>query len=271
MAVSRFYDPKPVYFDNSGVICAGGTIYFFEADTVTAKHCFAEPELSTDLGVSVDLDASGRLESPVFLSGAYCAQLKDADDVQVWFQEDLGETDASAIPALDPADGEDGQVYSTDGTPGGAYWRDVLEVPDCTGNSGKYLGTDGVTPDWESFPAAVVYDSTNLPGGITQGATSFQIGKLLVQFGTGTAPTAAAEYTSVAVSFSTAYATLLHVSCSPTGSSGFTGRGTGATQQIAGSTSGFTARFSCGNEHGAGDYNITTAVTFTWIAFGLVA
>lgn len=83
---------------------------------------------------------------------------------------------------------------------------------------------------WEAKATATTYTEASLPGGITQGATSVQIGKLKIQSGSGTAPTAAAEYTTApAVTFDEAYTTLWGVYITPTGSSGFTSRGTGAT------------------------------------------
>lgn len=269
MAAFRLLDQNAQYRLASGAVAAGGELRFYTTATTTPKDVYGGPLLNPNLGATVTLDSAGRVENDVWLNGIYRVRLYDADAALVWSLDDVQNGATGGILPLNPAAGTEGQVYFTDGAD--AYWGNVREVPDPTGSSGKYLGTDGTAVSWTSFPTAVTYGTTNLPGGITQGATYVQIGKLLIQFGSDTAATAAAEYTTDAVTFPTAYATLLHVECSPTGSSGFTGRGTGATQQIAGSVSGFTVRFSCGNEHGASDYNITTAITYTWVAFGLVA
>lgn len=251
-------------------MCAGGSLTFSATGTSTPKSVYGEEALSTDLGSSLTLDSAGRTTVDVWLDGDYRVILKDSDAATIWTLDKVNDDVAATAYAVpDPNGGTDGQYIATDGTD--YYLEDLIAVPTPSGHSGQYLTNDGSVISWATIPAIPTYTTTSLPGGITQGATSFQIGKLLVQFGSDTAATAAAEYTTDSVTFGTAYATLLHVSCSPTGSSGFTTRGTGVSQQIAGSTTGFTVRFSAGNEHGASDWNITTAVTYTWIAFGLVA
>jgi len=267
---TRLLNQKPQYRLADGSLCAGGSLNFYDTGTTTPKSVYGEEALSTDLGSSLTLDSAGRTTPDVWLDGDYRVILKDADDATIWTLDDVNDlATATAYAVPDPASGADGQAILTDGTD--FYLADLIQVPDPTGHSGEQLGTDGTLTYWEAKQTIPTYTATSLPGGIAQGSTSFQIGKLLVQFGSDSAATASAEYTTDSVTFPTAYATLLHVACSPTGSSGFTTRGTGVSQQIAGSTTGFTVRFSAGNEHGASDWNITTAVTYTWVAFGLVA
>ena len=271
---TRLLDQNPVYFNNDNTVCAGGELRFYESETTTPLNVYSSPTLGTSLGSTVTLDASGRAEDDIWLAvDAYRVRLYTGaapDGVMVWSRDFAGDTATGAVVVPDPSTGDEDDVLSTDGV---AYlFRAIREVPDPTGNSGKYVGTDGTAVSWTAFPAAVTYDEDTLPGGFTQGATSVQIGKFKIQTGTGSAPTAAAESTtSAAVTFGEAYATLLHIDVTPTGTGGFTGRGAGVDKQVNGSTTGFTVRFYAGAEHGSNDYNITSTVNFTWVAFGIVA
>ena len=270
MAAFRLLDQNPVQFSDEVTAAASGYYLFSETGTSTPKNVYSTAALSVSLGSQVDLDASGRPTSDIWLDGEYRVRLMDADDAQIWLRDNVRDVATGGIAVLDPADGNEDDVYSTDGA--AASWRAISEVPSQTGHADKVLKTDGTVATWQAEQTIPTYTTTSLPGGITQGATSFQVGKFLVQTGTGSAPTAAAESTtSTAVTFGTAYATLLHIDVSPTGTGGFTGRGAGVDKQINGSTTGFTARFYAGAEHGSNDYNITSTVNFTWVAFGLVA
>ena len=96
----------------------------------------------------------------------------------MWLLDDVRDIQsATAYAVPNPASGTDTQVIATNGT---TYELvDIVQVPDPTGHSGEQLGTDGALIFWEAKTAQTVYTSTSLPGGITQGATSTQIGKML--------------------------------------------------------------------------------------------
>ena len=266
----RILDQAAQYRKADGTLNSGGSLNYFENNSTTPKNV-TNGSGGASLGAVVTLGADARPETnkDPWGTGIYRIVLKDSAGATIDTKDNVQDGTTGGLVPLNPASGTAGQAYLTDGV--AAYWASLLTVPSPTGHSGKYLGNNGETSSWTAFPATVVYSATSLPGGVVQGATSFQIGKLLVQFGSGTAPIAVAEFTSVAATFPTAYATLLHVDCTPTGSAGYTGRGTGVTKQVNGSTSGFTVRFFAGAEHGASDFNIITAVTFTWVAYGLVA
>jgi hypothetical protein len=268
---TRLLNQLPQYRIADGTLCSGGSLNFYTTGTTTPKNVYGEPALSTNLGSTLTLNSSGQTAVDVWLSGNYRVVLKDSAGSTIWTKDDTRDTVSStAYEVPDPASGTSGQAILTDGAV--YYLDDIIQVPDPSGHTGKQLGNDGALVFWEAKAATVTYSETSLPTGITQDSTSLQVGKFKIQTGSGTAPTAAAEYTTApAVTFGEAYTTLLGVYITPTGASGFTGRGTGATAQVSSSVTGFTARFSCGNEHGASDYNITTAVTYTWIAFGIVA
>jgi hypothetical protein len=159
------------------------------------------------------------------------------------------------------------------GTDGSSYlFLDVLAVPDPTGHAGQQLGTDGEAIFWEAKQTIPTYDADNLPGGIEQGSTSYQIGNMLVQSGSDTAPTAAAAYTSKAVTFATAFAAApVFIGIEPN-TDNVTPAGALVSFAVTSrSTTGFTVKFYAGQEHGSNDWFITSAVNFKYQATGIVA
>jgi len=264
---TRLLDQLPQYRLADGTLCAGGSLEFYITATTTPKNVYNGPDLGTSLGSSLTLDAAARTSVDVWLDGAYKVILKDADGATVWTRNDTRDTVAATYYAIpDPNGGTDGQYIATDGTD--YYLEDLIAVPTPSGHSGQYLTNDGAVLSWASLPT---YSETSLPAGITQDGTSLQIGKFKIQTGSGTAPTAAAQTTSLAVTFPEAYTTLLHVDINPT-IGAVTGESGGVETSYTGSITGFTARFIA-PDMGAvsGSENITSAVTFTWVAFGIVA
>jgi hypothetical protein len=269
----RLLDQKPQYRLADGSLAAGGSLTFTTSGGSTAKSVYAESALSTDLGNVITLDSDARHSEDLFLAEdeEYRVQLKDADGVSIWVLDHVRAADSSVAVSLpSAADGTAGQVLATDGTPAGWYFTDLPAIPSQTGNNGKYLTTDGEALSWAT---PETYDSTNLPGGVAQGSTSFQIGKFLVQTGTGTVPTNTGAVTAnVAVTFGTAYATLLGVQVTATGSAGSTPQGAIPTLSVVGSTSGFTCYAYAGDEHDdPPGWFLTSTTPFSYVAFGLVA
>lgn len=272
MAASILYNPREQYTLDSGALCAGGTLYFYAPESTTPKNVYSDVDLGVSLGATVELDSAGRTPTDVFLSGAYNVELKDADDAQVWLAENVG-ADTGGLTPLDPADGDDGQVYSTDGTT--AEWRDIEEVPDPGGHSGKYLGTDGTVVQWTAFPTATEYTDDDLPASFTQTNTSsggFTFGNIRVQWGSDTAPIAAAIVSTKAVTFGVAFSgTPYTVQVTPTagGVTSDTPSARCSAQALSANTTGFTASMFAGAEdEGSGSTNITSTVAFTWLAIG---
>lgn len=265
---ARFLDPKPIWYDDEGLPCAGGRLDFYEDDTTTPKDVFAEKAMSTNLGPSVDLDASGRAESDIWFEGSCYVRLFNVANEQIWARANVEDGAFAGNAPLAPEDGEDGQVYSTDGTPGGAYWRDVEEVPDPAGHSGKYLGNDGELVQWTAFPTAVTYDYTTLPGGIESSTTTIRIGNQVLVKGTATAPTSATTASTVPVSFGYTFASAPEVWVTPKVGAVTSESARCSAQALSASTTGFTASVFAGAEDGGGDLSISTAVPVSWMAWG---
>ena len=270
MPAALFLDPRPQFRLDSGAINAGGELLFYTTGTLTAKNVYSNSTLATSLGNSVTLDAAGRTPTAVFLDGVYRVVEKDALGVQINSTDGVNIQAAAGTTALDPSTGDLDDVYSTDGT--SALWRAISEVPDPTGHAGKYLGTDGTLKTWTAFVAAAVYSSTSLPGGVLQDSFSFTIGKYMVKLGSGSAATTGTKRVTAAMTFAgVAYSATPKVYITPTVAS-VTAAGANATAAATStSTTGFTADFYAGNEHGGSDWNITSAVTFNYVAFGLIA
>jgi hypothetical protein len=267
----RLPQPSPTYWKNDGTLNAGGSLNFYVTGTTTPKNVYSDETLGTSLGSTITLDSNGRHSEDPWLAEDFEYRIieKDSDGVTLSTRDNVRSADtAAAIVLPDPASGTDGQVLTTDGID--YYLADNQAVPDPSGHSGQVLGNDGANLLWQDVET---FDEDSLPGGITQGSTSLQVGKFLIQTGTGTVPTNTGGVTAnVAVTFGTAYATLLGVQVTATGSAGSTPQGAIPTLSVVGSTSGFTAYAYAGDEHDdPPGWKLTASTPFTYVAFGLVA
>lgn len=265
---SRLLNPHDQYRDDEGVICAGGSLVFSLTGTSTAKDVFGERALSTNLGATVDLDASGRPESDIWLASdaLYRVRLLNADDEQVWSRDDVGDADSGGLVPLDPADGDEDDVYRTDGTD--AYWGPIREVPDPTGHSGKRLGTDGELVFWETQET---FDADNLPGGVLDESAYYQIGNTMIQRGSGTAATNGTNTVTAAVTFSPAFDSTTNLCIQITITSGPTFNASGwitGAHALSKTASGFTASFRVNGEDVSASEIFDSSVTFDWEATG---
>lgn len=139
---ARLLDQNPVYLDASGNRVAGGTLYFYVNGTTTPKDVYGDKDLSINLGASVGLDASGRVDDDIWLDGTYSVELKDADDVQVWQRDDV-----EAPSELPSQTGQAGRFLTSDGT--NPEWEAIEQVPDYAGASaGDVLQVFGGVPIW---------------------------------------------------------------------------------------------------------------------------
>lgn len=275
----RYVTPVEQYLLSDAVkVLAGGNLYFYDSGTSNPRATYADPDLSAENTNPVILDASGRPNADIWMSGSYRVVLKDASGATLWTRDDVqGPAD---LPALA---GNEGRALFTDGE--SLEWRDVSQVPPVAGQSGKVLTNDGETPFWQNpassgIPALIadkwltndgtVMQWKDLPGAISSG-TSFQVGQILVQTGSDTITASGTQSAQKAITFPTAFSSVLMVAMSIT-TNGVTSVGfIPATAVLNKSASGFTA-FAQVNAHQGGsnhDANIIANVPFDWVAIGV--
>lgn len=264
----RILNQFPVYLDHEGRPASGGWLAFYESGTDAEKDVYGDPDLSTNNGVTVELDSDGRTTHDVWGDGAYRVRLYDADGTLLAEADDVevGGGDAQAIPPL-----QTGRFLTNNGAV--LQWANVRELPDPTGQDGKMLVADGSSAIWQPLPETVdppkpdiEVDSGSVRIG-AGGATSW-----LQQIGSGSAGASGTKSTTANVTFPEPFAATPKVFVVNT--SGFvTQRGTvQPTVSVTNrSTTGFTVTFGTETGEGNSDNNITSPVNFDWLAVGTVA
>jgi hypothetical protein len=275
----RYVTPVEQYLLSDAVkVLAGGNLYFYDSGTSNPRATYADADLSAENTNPVILDASGRPNADIWMSGSYRVVLKDASGATLWTRDDVqGPAD---LPTLA---GNEGRALFTDGE--SLAWRDVSQVPDVTGQSGKVLTNDGETPFWQNpassgIPALVAgkwltNDGTDmawddLPGAISSG-TSFQVGQILVQTGSDTITASGTNTATKDITFPTAFSSTLIVLLSFK-TSGVTSVGfIPAASVVNKSAHAFTAIAQVNAHQGGSDHdaNIISDVPFDWVAIGV--
>ena len=260
-AAFRLYPGFQTFFSDDGTLLAGGQLRFKLAGTSTPKDVYGEKALSTNNGSTIDLDAAGRPEHPIWGSGQYDVDLYDADGVKVG--EDLtveipgGE--ASALPALsaDKFLTNDGSVMS---------WTEIEQVPDPTGSANKILGTDGTTVSWVDRPSNGA-DATN----VGADATSLHVDDMYVVTGSATGSSLGGRTQTVNVAFGTAFtSTPVFVGIQVTSSSLSSAGNMPSWAITSSSTTGFTVKFTMGElDDSQSKYNFNAGIAFNYVAIGV--
>jgi hypothetical protein len=269
MAGYRSFPPEYQFCNDEGIPLAGGSLTYSITGTPTAKNVYSDTAATVSLGNVLTLDTAGRAPDH-FLSGEYRRILKDADGDQVTLFDNIRDVASGSVAPLDPADGNDLDVYSTDGV--SAYWRALRELPDPTGSDGYMVVADGDGYSLQAPITADSFDADNLPGGISATASasgSVVVGNVRIQWGADTAPSTGTLHSTKAVTFGTAFSGSPYFVGVTPGASSSTGEGAGASAQYTSpSTTGFTASFFVGAEDNGGVAEINTTIPFTYIAIG---
>jgi hypothetical protein len=180
MAVSRFYNPAPVFFASDGsTLAASGSLQFYEQDTTTAKDTYADAELTTRNQNPVPLDSAGRAATNIWLDGTYSMALLDASGATVWTR-DIGSDAASGDEIPSPA-GNSGQYLTNDGT--ALKWADISQVPDPSDLADYVLKSDGTQAFWA--------EDTYKEADIDYSSTTIRVGGMLIYMGSGSIGTGA--------------------------------------------------------------------------------
>lgn len=268
----RFGDPNPAYVNLLGTeSAAGGTLQFYDYQTTTPKATYSDRDLTIPNANPVELDASGRAETEIWLDGEYTVVLRDADNTVIWTRDEVPEVSpTTTLP--DPTTLPGGTVKSN-GT--GYELVTVLELPDPTDSAGymPVVNSDGTgynlqpQPEPPEIPDPEIVVSTS-PASFRAGVSD-DTTKFFIQTGSGSAPASGTENTQVSVTFAEPFAaTPWHISIEQT-HDGVTSLGVVPQYTVsARSASGFTVRFSTEENSDFSGWNITSAVPFTYAAFG---
>ena len=263
----RLYDPNPVFISLLGTEAApDGTLTFYDKGTTTPKNTYSDEGLTTPNSNPVDLDASGRADTEIWLDGEYTVVLKDADATTIWTRDVVPEV-APGLALPDPV-GHDGEVVFASGT--GYVLGPIRQLPDPTGSAGYGVqvnadGTDYILVAPAEEPEPLVTVGANSVRIVSGGADDG-----LIQTGTLSCPASGASTASLAVTYPTAFKAGSVPSVSFTPAPGTQPGGPAVAYLSAMPTAtGFTAVFDVA-EGNSVNQNITVAIAAQWRAEGPV-
>lgn len=261
-------DPFPVFFDRLGEPAIGGRLDFFDAGTSTPKDVYGDEDLTVNNGSSVLIGTDGRAVDEIWGDGAYYIRLIAADGSLI------ADADNVAIPGgasatIPPL--ASGKFLTNDGAI--LSWSSILQVPDPTGQSGKILGTDGANLTWQAVP---VPENGTSDVDVTTAGVTINDGTAKIQILTGTAqtPNSGGRDASVAVTFTPAFlAAPLFIGITPRYGGTVSTYGNAPIPHVSvRDGNGFTAALAGGERDDSNSgYNFNTAITFDWVAIGMVA
>lgn len=271
MSAFLMYDPRPVYFTQTGEAAAGGTLVFSMAGTATPQDVYGDEALTVNNGNTLTLGTDGRTSVEVWgdASLSYRVQLYDANGALQFDQDNVSGVGAGgaagSIPSL-----ATGQFLTNDGSQ--LLWATIRQLPDPTGQAGKVVGTDGTNYTFVAAPAdgAPGAAGTNAAVTVTPASVKWSNGAgdmFFIQGGSASAPAGGIPSTSVAITFEVPFKALIGVFPITTGNSYATDGKLGIPAITAKTTTGFTVAFDTNTTTD----NIFASVPFDWIAFGTIA
>lgn len=268
MAAFLLFDKITTWNGSAGELLAGGQFRFFEVDTTTPQDVYGDRALTVNNGVTVDLDASGRLEHECWanITASYYVELYDSDGVK---QGEISHIEVpggqgQVIPV--PSSGEyltgDGTNFLTDDL------SDRL-LPDQTGHSNEILGTDGTTAAWVARPE----DGAPGVSDIAVTATSFKVGNMLTQTGSGTGTSAGGRTQNATITWPVAFdSTPVSFKLALTSTSLSTAGNQPSWAISTISATGATIKFTMGElDDDRGMYDFNAAVQFIYEVTGVKA
>lgn len=136
--------PFAQYFDDSGEVLNGGSITFTTSGTTTPKATYSDKALSVPNTNPVLLDSAGRPATDIWGSGSYRMVLKDRLGATVGLSFD----NVEASSDLPDQTGNSGKYLTTNGS--AASWGTIIQVPSMVGQDGLYLTNNGTTASWSA-------------------------------------------------------------------------------------------------------------------------
>lgn len=260
---SPFYNPAPIFLDNTGKPVAGGFLYFYESGTTTPKLTWSDEALATPNPNPVPLDSAGRANNNIWIKGSYSVRLTDSLGTMIWTRNvSDGSSGQAQFPPM-----ESGKFLTNDGS---VYlWGDVRQVPDPTGSANKILSTDGSALIWIAQPTVPASPIVVTDNSIKYVGTSSVI---LEQWGTASIPASGAQIATGTITFPTAYTTVPNLQVTINKGSGVVAAGfIGDIGVPSVSTTGATVAWDLGVDDVKSQYNLTSPLPIMWRAIGKVA
>lgn len=265
----RPFDPFQVYFDLTGNLASGGNLHFYEAGTTTDADVFGDNDLTVNNGPTIAIGTDGRAVDDIWCNGtlSYRCRVYASDGTLIADRDDIAMPGAGGLTIPDLVDGE------FLGSAGGALvWAVIRQALDPAGAANKVMGSDGTNVVWVDKPAdgAAGTNGTNAAVTVTSSSVKWSSGtgdKFFIQGGSDSAAASGIPSTSKAITFGTAFKTLLGVYVITTGNSYATDGKLGIPAITAKTTTGFTVSLDTNTTTD----NIFDAVPFDWVAFGTIA
>lgn len=92
--MARFLNPNPQFLDGNGKPYSGGKLYSYDVGTLNAATTYSDTALSVANANPIILDANGRAGN-IFYTGQLRFVLDDANDVQIWDRDYVGQAGAT--------------------------------------------------------------------------------------------------------------------------------------------------------------------------------
>lgn len=268
----QFFDPAPTFENALGISpVQGGFLYFYEKRTTNPKDTWSDHGLSVLNENPVPLDGGARANTHIFLDGEYTVVLKDRGGSTIWARDVVPAGGSNlSIPTPEP----NTFLHSADGV--SLDWLEIIQLPDPVGSTNQYPVTNGDGYVLKNVPEAPVIPDPEIEITESTESNTFQAGtsdnkiKFFMQTGSASAPASGSENTSVSVTFPKAFKKLWYVDASQT-HGGVSAYPILPAQSFPSRTvTGFTVMFSQEENSDASGWNITSPVTFDWIAYGTI-
>ena len=245
---------------------AGGSVLTYEIGTTTPKLTYADYALSIPNANPVPLDASGRVDSPIWGDGEYTLVIRNADDETIKsFDSRPEQASGAAIPIPNV-----GEFLTGDGS---NFLTQLLALlPDTTGMTGRLLTNDGENAFWATAASIITPLIPPAPEPEwSETANSLQLGDILLQRGTATASGTGTHRATATVTFPIAYTSAPFVFAQVASYSSTPFNATGTTSVTGESTTGATINYDVNIDDNDGGWNISSPPTIRWFAFGVRA
>jgi hypothetical protein len=266
MSAYQLLEPGRVFFTLTGLeIAAGGSVTFYAPGTTDLQDTWSNPGLTVLNPNPVDLDSSGRLETPAWGDEAYDVVLKDADGATVWTEEVRPQVQPGAtIPAL-----EEDEFLTNNGID--LLWQPVRPVPDPDVSEGYLLQVTGGIPTWVAPAVAEDFDIVVSGLSMTIDGTGGKLRHLAVKGVTGT--NSGGRTQTVNVTFPTAFSGTPAVFCQLANSGNLSSAGNQPSPKVSSvSTTGFTVLWTMGElDDDRSIFDFNAAVSFDYLAIGPAA